>query len=303
MTAPQLLTLKEIAKEIGVPESSVRKYREIFNDYIPGVGAGRARRYREDAVAVFQDIRNLREDMHMPWEAIAGKLGEKYAINAMSTPEAPAPYAPGLPGIPAVQARESVPAPSQHAAPAPAQTAVAPDMDAQFRRLLHANEKQVMMVNAIGVELLHAVERHREETARQMHELFRKFADHTTSFTRTLTTLSQEEKILLHDALTRLDGIEKSVGEMQSTVLKSMRLGEVKEKMLLMKQRIDDKDRAIAEMHASMETMRRENIDLRAYKQQKPIFAEAPAAKPHRELKTPPKKSSFLQKLVGKKSE
>lgn len=54
--AEQLLTIKEIAKRLGLPESNIRYYRDKFEDYIPHVGQGRKRRYREDIVEKFSMI-------------------------------------------------------------------------------------------------------------------------------------------------------------------------------------------------------------------------------------------------------
>ncbi|MEW5946457.1 MAG: MerR family transcriptional regulator [bacterium] len=50
----KLFTLKEIAEEIGVPESNLRYYRTRIGDFLPSVGRGRKRRYHADAVDVFK---------------------------------------------------------------------------------------------------------------------------------------------------------------------------------------------------------------------------------------------------------
>ncbi|MBI4502559.1 MAG: MerR family transcriptional regulator [Gemmatimonadetes bacterium] len=49
-------TLREVARELGLPESTVRYYRDAFALYIPTVGLGRRRRYPEDALDVFRII-------------------------------------------------------------------------------------------------------------------------------------------------------------------------------------------------------------------------------------------------------
>lgn len=51
-----LLTLKQIADLLTLPESTVRYYRDAFPDRIPTVGTGRRRRYPRDAVAVLRSI-------------------------------------------------------------------------------------------------------------------------------------------------------------------------------------------------------------------------------------------------------
>lgn len=52
----KLLTLAEIAKEIDVPESTVRFYRDKFDDFIPSVGKGRSKRYKVEALDVLRFI-------------------------------------------------------------------------------------------------------------------------------------------------------------------------------------------------------------------------------------------------------
>lgn len=39
----ELMTMAEIAKQSGLPESTVRYYRERFAPYVPAVGEGRGR--------------------------------------------------------------------------------------------------------------------------------------------------------------------------------------------------------------------------------------------------------------------
>ncbi|NMP22926.1 MerR family transcriptional regulator [Sulfobacillus harzensis] len=57
------LTIAEIAQRLGLPESTVRYYRDHFTDYIPVIGEGRQRRDPAEAVEVFQVIADtLRKD-------------------------------------------------------------------------------------------------------------------------------------------------------------------------------------------------------------------------------------------------
>ncbi len=50
----ELLTLKEIAQQIGVPESNLRYYRNRIDEYLPSVGKGRRRRYYPEAAEIFR---------------------------------------------------------------------------------------------------------------------------------------------------------------------------------------------------------------------------------------------------------
>lgn len=51
-----LLTIKEIAKQLGVPESNIRYYRDRFEEFLPYVGEGRKRRYKQEAMEIFKCI-------------------------------------------------------------------------------------------------------------------------------------------------------------------------------------------------------------------------------------------------------
>lgn len=50
------LTIAEIASRLDLPESTVRYYRDRFNEFVPVIGKGRQRRYPEEAVNVFHSI-------------------------------------------------------------------------------------------------------------------------------------------------------------------------------------------------------------------------------------------------------
>jgi DNA-binding transcriptional MerR regulator len=56
MTDEPLLTLRQVADNLGLPESTVRYYRDAFLDHIPFIGTGRRRRYPPPAVAVLRSI-------------------------------------------------------------------------------------------------------------------------------------------------------------------------------------------------------------------------------------------------------
>src|SRR6185436_16002045 len=58
MSEEPLLTLRQLAQELALPESTVRYYRDTFLDHIPSVGTGRRRRYPKEAVAVLRSIAN-----------------------------------------------------------------------------------------------------------------------------------------------------------------------------------------------------------------------------------------------------
>lgn len=56
MSDEPLFTLRELADQLSLPESTVRYYRDAFLDHIPSVGTGRRRRYPPAALAVLRSI-------------------------------------------------------------------------------------------------------------------------------------------------------------------------------------------------------------------------------------------------------
>ena len=62
-----LMTLKDIAQKLGLPESTLRKYRDAYPQYIPTVGTGRERLYRPRAAQVFEAIRRCRAEERLSW--------------------------------------------------------------------------------------------------------------------------------------------------------------------------------------------------------------------------------------------
>lgn len=56
------LSIREISRRIGVPESTLRYYRSLFPEQIPTLGSGRHRRHPEHAVPVFRLISDLFAD-------------------------------------------------------------------------------------------------------------------------------------------------------------------------------------------------------------------------------------------------
>lgn len=49
-----LLTLKDIAQSIGVPESNLRYYKNRIGDFLPSIGKGRRRRYFPETIEIFK---------------------------------------------------------------------------------------------------------------------------------------------------------------------------------------------------------------------------------------------------------
>ena len=56
MPESALYTLRDIAAQLQLPESTTRYYRDAFAVHIPTVGTGRRRRYPEEAVAILRSV-------------------------------------------------------------------------------------------------------------------------------------------------------------------------------------------------------------------------------------------------------
>lgn len=74
----ELLSIKDISQEIGIPQSTLRYYRDLFLDFLPATGEGKKKRFYPEAVAVFQAIA---KGMHQNKNAddIAKDLNNRFA--------------------------------------------------------------------------------------------------------------------------------------------------------------------------------------------------------------------------------
>ena len=84
-----LLSIKEIARQLEVPESNVRYWRDRFEDYLPVVGEGRKRRYKKQALDIFQAIRDGYQ-ANQSTEDIARDLARNYPRTMRIAPDEPA---------------------------------------------------------------------------------------------------------------------------------------------------------------------------------------------------------------------
>lgn len=123
-----VLTLKDLAIQLDLPESTLRKYRDAFPQYIPTVGSGRDRRYRPEASDVFEMIRDCRTKEHLSWEDTGRELAKKFPVDA-----------------------ESI---DKHGLPVPDRVPVSAQAAAILRRLESANEDTAFILNTIGSEIV-----------------------------------------------------------------------------------------------------------------------------------------------------
>lgn len=90
MTDSRLYTIRDVARELGLPESTVRYYRNAFAAFLPSVGTGRRRRYPAEAIPL---LRLVAEGyaQNRPRIEIEQALGEAGASQAASRPAVPVP--------------------------------------------------------------------------------------------------------------------------------------------------------------------------------------------------------------------
>ncbi|HSK76789.1 MAG TPA: helix-turn-helix domain-containing protein, partial [Thermoanaerobaculia bacterium] len=54
----RLYTLSEISQRTGISMPTLQRYKKLYQDRLPSVGAGRKQRYPESALPVFDEIKN-----------------------------------------------------------------------------------------------------------------------------------------------------------------------------------------------------------------------------------------------------
>ncbi len=259
---------------MNAPESSVRKYREIFDQFIPSIGTGRSKRYRMEAIDILREIRYLREEMLMPWDAIADQLASKYPIDATpsepvdteiqefsehkhivpdDTPQQPAPSIPQSdsepvpPKTPAPASDANPPSPQiiqappshepqTHVTPRPRQAAPdAKDTETTFRKLASMFERQTMMMNAIATELSRSVEKVREESRADNRRLQTNFAMTLDAMMKSVEQSSAADRKFLADIRARLARMETILAEFPDNANAAAQLAESEAAMKILK--------------------------------------------------------------------
>lgn len=54
--------MKRIAEKVGIPESTIRYYRDRHKDFVPYIGKGRRRRYTEESLEILLRICGYAEE-------------------------------------------------------------------------------------------------------------------------------------------------------------------------------------------------------------------------------------------------
>jgi DNA-binding transcriptional MerR regulator len=95
MPEGRLLTVRDIARELGLPESTVRYYRDAFAEYLPAVGTGRRRRYPLEAIPLLRVVAEGYAQNRARAE-IEHALGELLGGDGATVPQAAGVPAPAV---------------------------------------------------------------------------------------------------------------------------------------------------------------------------------------------------------------
>jgi DNA-binding transcriptional MerR regulator len=99
--ATDLFTLRDLARELSLPESTIRYYRDQFSRFLPTVGTGRRRRYPPEAIGLLRFVADAyahnrrREDIEAALAEVAPGAFEAAAIPVQVEPQ-PGPALPAL---------------------------------------------------------------------------------------------------------------------------------------------------------------------------------------------------------------
>lgn len=77
----RLLSVAEIARRLGVPESTVHYWKNRFAQHLPSQGSGRQKRFRPEAVDVFRVIAEMFSLGHSTQDVME-TLGKRFAFSA-----------------------------------------------------------------------------------------------------------------------------------------------------------------------------------------------------------------------------
>lgn len=77
----RLLSVAEIARRLGVPESTVHYWKNRFAQHLPSTGSGRQKRFRPEAVEVFRVIAEMFSLGHSAQDVME-TLGKRFPLTA-----------------------------------------------------------------------------------------------------------------------------------------------------------------------------------------------------------------------------
>ena len=169
VTQESLYTLRGVAEELDLPESTVRYYRDAFSDFVPTVGTGRRRRYPAEAVAILRLVADgfAQNDTR---EQIAATLREK-ALEVVPQASAASPVDDPRPDLRVADPEQEPESPEQPPqSPATTPTALVPTGGAAEAAVWSSETDRI---ETLLIELLQGEQDRRETTSHLVREFFR----------------------------------------------------------------------------------------------------------------------------------
>jgi len=304
----KLLTLKEIAKTLDVPESSLRKYREIFSDFIPSVGSGRSRRYKNGAIDVLRDIRSMREENHLPWDAISEQLAEKYPMEIASEPASGKPsqgdiFSSGQQEE--SRAHEPQSEYGQSETGAGQQQSLAPTGEQLMRKIAAMSEKQTMALNAVAIELMNSIEAVRQETRRESRHLHGNVIHAMESLSGSLAEMSRKDRKILSEVKGHVEELDRKIDALATNGAHRDKIEELQNNISQISLKLAQKEASLKEQVATIENLKLENARIReqqrriAYKEKDDESRRRSSSSGSSSSRQQP---SFLKRVFGIKS-
>jgi len=95
------LSLPEIARLAGLPETTARRYARQYADFLPSHSQGRVKKFKPECVRIMQHIKNL-YDEGMSQEVVRDVLSKEYS-RLVDTDHHEPPLLPQVQGEPTVK--------------------------------------------------------------------------------------------------------------------------------------------------------------------------------------------------------
>ncbi|MEW5947186.1 MAG: hypothetical protein AB1742_13395, partial [bacterium] len=117
--------------------------------------------------------------------------------------------------------------------------------------------------------ILGLVKRNRAAPSEQFIEVARNLQDALNTVSAGMMAAVREQSKTTGDIKARLDRLEENVKELARGGVKAIQIEEVKDKILSMRQKIKEKDEALYRLRESIAVLKRENTQLRDFKQRR----------------------------------
>ena len=167
---------------------------------------------------------------------------------------------------------------------------------AYLRKIAAISEKQMMIVNAMALQLMQSVDQIRVDARQEIEHMHKEMLETLTTMSRSFGELNREEKKLLGDVQGRLADVRQSIGRIEKSGDRAVRLVEIEAQLKTVQRKLEQREKLIQEYKNSFEVLKRENTELRAFRNRHIDTAEERV----REVKGL-KKTPILKRMFGPK--